>query len=51
MGTFEAFYASELQGVWALLLDPFDDWYGVDCPRLGDLTELARAMEIARRSD
>jgi putative hydrolase of the HAD superfamily len=29
-------------GISALLLDPFDDWVGVDCKRLPDLGALAR---------
>lgn len=29
-------------GISALLLDPFDDWVGVDCARLPDLAALAR---------
>jgi HAD superfamily hydrolase (TIGR01509 family) len=36
-------------GIHALLLDPFDDWTGIDCERLPDLTSLA-AQLAARRS-
>jgi putative hydrolase of the HAD superfamily len=31
-------------GLHAVLLDPFDDWDGVDCPRAADLPSLARAL-------
>lgn len=34
-------------GLHAALLDPFDDWHDVDCPRVADLTALARALGIA----
>jgi putative hydrolase of the HAD superfamily len=30
-------------GVHGILLDPHDDWRGVDCPRFADLAALARA--------
>jgi len=36
-------------GIHALLLDPFDDWTGVDCERLPDLMSLA-AQLAAKRS-
>lgn len=35
-------------GLHALLLDPYDDWDGVDAPRLPDLTALHDAMVAAR---
>lgn len=37
-------------GLHALLLDPFDDWGGVDCERAVDLGELARRIRDARAS-
>lgn len=36
-------------GVNAVLLDPFDDWEGVDCERARDLVELAQRLRAARR--
>ncbi len=36
-------------GIHAVLLDPWDDWEGVDCPRLGHLLALADAFETAGR--
>ena len=30
-------------GVHTALVDPYDDWDGVDCPRFKDLEELSRA--------
>jgi HAD superfamily hydrolase (TIGR01509 family) len=43
-------YDVDVAGAWsaglhALLLDPFDDWKGVDCERLPDLTALADTLE------
>jgi len=35
-------------GVNAVLLDPFDDWDGVDCERTRDLVELAQRLRAAR---
>jgi len=35
-------------GLHALLLDPFDDWAGVDCARAPDLAALAGSFEEAR---
>ena len=37
-------------GVNAVLLDPFDDWEGVDCERARDLVELEQRLRVARRS-
>jgi putative hydrolase of the HAD superfamily len=37
-------------GVNAVLLDPFDDWEGVDCERARDLLELAQRIGGARPS-
>ncbi|MCW5891533.1 MAG: HAD family hydrolase [bacterium] len=34
-------------GLHAVLLDPFDDWPEVDCPRVADLAALTRALGIA----
>ena len=31
-------------GVHAVLLDPWDDWPGVDCPKVADLAELATLL-------
>ena len=31
-------------GVHTALVDPFDDWDGVDCPRFKDLEALSRAF-------
>ncbi len=31
-------------GLHAVLLDPFDDWHDVDCPRVADLSALARQL-------
>lgn len=41
-------YDADVTGAWAaglhaLLLDPYGDWPGIDCPRLGALSELAEA--------
>ncbi len=36
-------------GLHALLLDPFDDWTGIDAPRLTDLAELHRILAEAGR--
>ena len=43
-------YDVDVTGAWsaglhALLLDPFDDWTGMDCERLPDLTALADRMK------
>jgi HAD superfamily hydrolase (TIGR01509 family) len=35
-------------GIHAVLLDPYDDWGDVDCPRFTDLAALARAVATAR---
>jgi HAD superfamily hydrolase (TIGR01509 family) len=35
-------------GVHPLLLDPFDDWGELDCPKLPDLMALAKLLERAR---
>jgi putative hydrolase of the HAD superfamily len=42
-------YAVDVRGAWtaglhALLLDPYGDWDGVDCPRVADVSMLARAL-------
>lgn len=37
-------------GIHALLLDPFDDWTGIDAVRLPDLTALHRELAAARRA-
>jgi len=37
-------------GLHAVLLDPYDDWAGVDCPRAPDLLALAGSFEGARGS-
>lgn len=34
-------------GLHAVLLDPFDDWGDVDCPRVADLAALVAALGIA----
>ena len=34
-------------GIHTALLDPFDDWGEIDCPRLADLQELADSFEAA----
>lgn len=36
-------------GVHALLLDPFDDWDGVDCERVTDVDAVAQRIAAARR--
>jgi HAD superfamily hydrolase (TIGR01509 family) len=38
-------------GISALLLDPFDDWVGVDCERLPDLDALVRQQGGRKGSD
>ena len=35
-------------GIHALLLDPYDDWGGIDCPVAHNLTEVADAMAATR---
>lgn len=35
-------------GLHAVLVDPHNDWYGVDCPRFPDVTSLARAILAAK---
>jgi HAD superfamily hydrolase (TIGR01509 family) len=35
-------------GLAAILLDPFDDWHEVDCPKIPDLITLARAIGDAK---
>lgn len=42
-------YAADIEGgraagVHTALVDPYDDWTGVDCPRFADLEALARAF-------
>ena len=37
-------------GLHGILLDPYDDWPDVDCPRFADLSALARAAGEARRA-
>jgi len=39
---------AEAAGIRAVLLDPFDNWTGYDCPRLPDLPALYREMARAR---
>ena len=42
--------AAELgaRGVYALLLDPYDDWHDLDCPVACHLMEVADAMAATR---
>lgn len=49
-------YAADVVGaraanIHALLLDPYDDWIGVDCVKLPNLTRLAEAILSARADD
>ncbi len=37
-------------GVSALLIDPFDDWEGVDCPRVTAIPQLAAKIAAARQA-
>ena len=39
---------AEAAGIRAVLLDPFDDWAGYECPRLPDLPALHREMSSVR---
>ena len=46
-------YAADIEGgraagVHTALVDPFDDWEGVDCIRFRDLTEASEAIQEAR---
>mgnify|MGYP003407370312 CR=1 FL=1 len=38
----------EVVGDAAVLVDPHDDWHGVDCQRFPDVTSLARAILAAK---
>jgi HAD superfamily hydrolase (TIGR01509 family) len=40
---------AESAGIHAVLLDPFHDWYGVDCTCLRDVGELVDGLARARR--